>query len=209
MTMLTLSALLWASGLPPFETEFQSLFDGQTLKGWMGDTTGYVVRNGAITVTPQGRNLYTTEEYADFILRFDFKLTPGANNGLGIRTPPQGDAAYLGMELQILDSTHKKWANLKDWQYHGSCYGVAPAEQGHLMPTGSWNRQEVTVKGSQVRVVLNGATILDVDLDDVAPKGKTIDGQDPPGLRQKAGHICFCGHGDEVAFRNIRIKKID
>ena len=70
MTMLTLSALLWASGLPPFETEFQSLFDGQTLKGWMGDTTGYVVRDGAITVTPQGRNLYTAEEYADFILRF-------------------------------------------------------------------------------------------------------------------------------------------
>ena len=148
MTMVTLSALLWASGLPPFEREFQSLFDGQTLNGWIGDTTGYMVRDGAITVTPQGRNLYTAQEYADFILRFEFKLTPGANNGLGIRTPPQGDAAYLGMELQILDSTHEKWANLKDWQYHGSCYGVAPAEQGHLMPTGSWNRQEVTVKGS-------------------------------------------------------------
>lgn len=209
MTMLTLSALLWASGLPPFEAEFQSLFDGQTLTGWVGDTTGYVVRDGAITVTPKGRNLYTTEEYSDFVLRFEFKLTPGANNGLGIRTPPKGDAAYLGMELQILDSTHEKWANLKDWQYHGSCYGIAPAEQGHLMPTGSWNRQEVTVKGSQVRVVLNGATILDIDLEHVAPKGKTIDGRAHPGLRQKTGHICFCGHGDEVAFRNIRIKKID
>ena len=149
------------------------------------------------------------EEYSDFVLRFEFKLTPGANNGLGIRTPPKGDAAYLGMELQILDSTHEKWANLKDWQYHGSCYGIAPAEQGHLMPTGSWNRQEVTVKGSQVRVVLNGATILDIDLEHVAPKGKTIDGRAHPGLRQKTGHICFCGHGDEVAFRNIRIKKID
>jgi len=175
----------------------------------MGDTTGYVVRDNAITVTPRGRNLYTTEVYSDFILRFEFKLTPGANNGLGIRTPPKGNAAYLGMELQILDSTHEKWANLKDWQHHGSCYGIAPAEQGHLLPTGSWNRQEVTVKGSQVRVVLNSATILDIDLENVAPQGKTIDGHDHPGLRQKAGHICFCAHGDEVAFRNIRVKRID
>ena len=159
MTMLTLSALLWASGLPPFEAEFQSLFDGQTLTGWVGDTTGYVVRDNAITVTPQGRNLYTTEEYSDFVLRFEFKLTPGANNGLGIRTPPKGDAAYLGMELQILDSTHEKWANLKDWQYHGSCYGIAPAEQGHLMPTGSWNRQEVTwsSRSTQRRVHSDGS----------------------------------------------------
>ena len=107
MSMLTVTALLWASGLPPYEPTFQSLFDGQTLKGWMGDTSGYVVRDGAITVTPQGRNLYTTQEYSDFVLRFEFKLTPGANNGLGIRTPPKGDAAYVGMELQILDSTHK------------------------------------------------------------------------------------------------------
>ena len=108
MSMLTVTALLWASGLPPYEPTFQSLFDGQTLKGWMGDTSGYVVRDGAITVTPQGRNLYTTQEYSDFVLRFEFKLTPGANNGLGIRTPSKGDAAYVGMELQILDSTHTK-----------------------------------------------------------------------------------------------------
>ena len=93
MTLLTISALLWASGLPPFEPDFRSLFDGQSLEGWIGDTSGHVVRDGAITVTPQGTNLYTSEKFADFVLRFEFKLTPGANNGLGIRTPPSGDAA--------------------------------------------------------------------------------------------------------------------
>ena len=209
MTLLTISALLWASGLPPFEPDFRSLFDGQSLEGWIGDTSGHVVRDGAITVTPQGKNLYTSEEFADFVLRFEFKLTPGANNGLGIRTPPSGDAAFLGLELQILDSTHQKWSNLKDWQHHGSCYGVAPAEQGHLLPCGSWNRQEVTVRGQHVRVVLNGATILDIDLNNVAPEGKTLDGAAHPGLKRRQGHICFCGHGDEVAYRKLRIKKLD
>jgi len=86
---------------------FVSLFDGSNLDNWIGNKTGYVVEEGAIVAHPENGgkgNLYTKDEYSDFEFRFEFQLTPGANNGLGIRTPTQGDAAYVGMELQILDN---------------------------------------------------------------------------------------------------------
>jgi hypothetical protein len=86
-----------------------------------------------------GGNLYTKDEYSDFIFRFEFQLTPGANNGLGIRTPLEGDAAYVGMELQILDNEADVYKNLQKYQYHGSVYGVIPAKRGYLKPTGEWN----------------------------------------------------------------------
>ena len=105
--------------------------------------------------------MYTAEEYSDFEYRFEFQLTPGANNGLGIRTPTQGDAAYEGMELQILDNEAPIYDKLKPYQYHGSVYGVIPAKRGYLKPTGEWNEQTVVVKGSKVKVILNGQVIID------------------------------------------------
>ena len=143
------------------------------------------------------------------MLRFEFRLTPGANNGLGIRAPAQGNAAYEGMELQILDDGQPKYADLKSWQTHGSIYGVVAAERGCLKPAGEWNTEEVTVTGSQVKVVVNDKTILDVY---TAPfrdgTEATPDGQPHPGLARDRGHIGFLGHGDEVHFRNIRLKPL-
>ncbi|MEX0884191.1 MAG: DUF1080 domain-containing protein, partial [Cyclobacteriaceae bacterium] len=136
-----------------------------------------------------------------------FKLTPGANNGLGIRAPLTGDAAYAGMELQIIDNTAEIYSQLKDYQYHGSLYGVAPAKKGHQKPVGEWNYQEVIVKGDQVKVILNGTTILDVNFADARENG-TLDGRDHPGLSKDKGHIGFLGHGDIVYFRNIRVKEL-
>jgi hypothetical protein len=192
------------------EKGFVSLFDGKTLKGWTGSgIKGYVVEDGAIVcLKEKGGNLFTEKEYADFVLRFEFKLEPGANNGLAIRAPLEGNAAYAGMELQILDDTSGQYKNLQPYQYHGSVYGIAPAKRGHLKPVGEWNQQEVTCAGRQVKVVLNGQTIVDVDLDKVAPGGKTIDGSDHPGLKRTKGHIGFLGHGSRVEFRNIRLKEI-
>lgn len=190
------------------ETGFVSLFDGKTLAGWVGATNGYAVEEGAIVCLPKGGgNLYTEKEYADFILRLEFKLTPGANNGLGIRAPLKGDAAYAGMELQVLDNTADRYKNLKPYQYHGSVYGVAPAKRGFLKPVGEWNEQEVTCQGRRVKVVLNGETIVDVDLDEVSTP-KTLDGGNHPGLKRESGHIGFLGHGARVEFRNLRIKDL-
>jgi len=152
-------------------------------------------------------NIYTDKEYSDFIFRFDFQLTPGANNGLGIRAPLEGDAAYVGMELQILDNTAPIYANLHEYQYHGSVYGVIPAKRGYLKPVGDWNSEEVIVKGSHVKVILNGTTIVDGDIEEASKNG-TLDGKDHPGLKRDKGYIGFLGHGSKLKFKNIRIKDL-
>jgi len=192
---------------------FTSLFDGKTLNGWTGATKGYKVIGGNIVVDKNsGGNLFTVKEYSDFILRFQFKLTPGANNGLGIRTPHDSKKrklsfAYVGMELQILDNTAAKYAHLKPYQYHGSLYGMAPARRGFLNPLGQWNREEVILKGSRLMVVLNGTVILDTDIHKASTPG-TLDGRPHPGAKRKRGHIGFLGHGSHVEFRNIRVKDL-
>ncbi len=215
LVAMTLAAIgCIGSALPAAEPKpeigFVSLFDGKTLEGWVGAIKGYKAENGCIVCLKKGGNLYTEKEYADFILRFEFKLEPGANNGLGIRAPLKGNAAYVGMELQILDNSAKRYKDkLKPYQYHGSIYGVAPAKRGHLKSPGQWNVQEVTCIGRNVKVVLNGTTIVDVNLDKVAPGGKTIDGGKHPGLKRTKGHIGFLGHGARVEFRKLRIKTIE
>ena len=188
---------------------WRSLFDGASSKGWIGNTDGYQFSAGEILCTAgNGGNIYTQDEFDDFILRFEFKLWPGSNNGLGLRAPSSGDAAYAGMEAQILDNSAEKWANLKPYQYHGSIYGVIPARRGFQKPVGEWNQQEVRCDGRQVRIILNGQVIIDADLDAVS-LGGTIDGRDHPGLKRSSGHIGFLGHGDAVAFRKLRIQPLN
>jgi len=189
---------------------FVALFNGRDLDNWVGNKESYVAEDGMIVIRPDkggGGNLYTGKEYSDFVFRFEFQLTPGANNGLGIRAPLQGDAAYVGMELQILDNTAPVYANLKPYQYHGSVYGVIPAKKGYLKPVGEWNYQEVIVQGTSVKVILNGTTIVDGDIAGPRDRG-TPDQRDHPGLKNKSGHIGFLGHGSELKFRNIRIKDL-
>ena len=190
---------------------FELLFNGKDLDGWIGNTEDYVAEDGIIIIYPDNGgngNLYTEKKFANFILRFEFQLTPGANNGLGIRAPLEGDAAYKGMELQILDNTAQKYTELKPYQFHGSVYGVIPAERGFLKPVGEWNFQEVIIDGDDVKVVLNGETILEGNIKK-ARKGGTLDKKKHPGLKNKIGHIGFLGHGDLVKFRSIRIKNLD
>lgn len=189
---------------------YKVLFDGTNMYHWMGNTQSYVVEDGDMVIRPEkgsGGNLYTKEEYSDFIFRFEFQLTPGANNGLGIRTPLEGDAAYVGMELQILDNEADVYKNLQKYQYHGSVYGVIPAKRGYLKPTGEWNYEEVIVKGPKIKVILNGTTILDGDITEAKEKG-TADHREHPGLKRDSGHIGFLGHGSVVRFRNIRVKDL-
>ena len=182
------------------------LFNATTLDGWTGDTAGYVVEDGAIASTPTGGNLFTAKQYGDFTLRLEFMLTPGANNGIGLRAPMEGDVAYEGLEVQVLDDAHPKYASIKPWQAHGSVYGVVPAKRGALKPPGEWNEQEIDLQGTRIRVTLNGTVIVDADLYRQAHDG-ALDGQPHPGLRRTSGHIGFLGHGDRVLFRRIRIKE--
>lgn len=188
---------------------FSFLFDGTNLDQWTGNKAGYLVEEGAIVVHPEisgGGNLYTKDEFADFSYRFEFQLTPGANNGIGIRAPLEGDAAYVGMEIQVLDSEADMYKNLQPYQYHGSVYGVIPAKRGFLKPVGEWNQEEIIAKGNKIKVTLNGVVILDGDIKEASTNG-TMDHKEHPGLLRPTGHIGFLGHGDVVRFRNIRVKK--
>ena len=189
---------------------YRALFDGLSMFNFTGNTTDYIVENGAIAIYPRNGdhgNLYTKDEFSDFTYRFDFQLTPGANNGIGIRAPLKGDAAYVGMEIQVLDNEAGIYKDLQPYQYHGSVYGIIPAKRGFLKPVGEWNSEEITAIGPNIKVVLNGETILEGNIKEASKNG-TADHKDHPGLLNKSGHIGFLGHGDVVKFKNIRIKDL-
>lgn len=191
------------------EEGFTPLFDGKTLDGWfivnkMGP--GFLVNNGVLICPAEGgQKLMTENQYANFALRFEFNLEPDSNNGIGIRAPRDGHTSTLGMEMQILDQTGPKYGpmKLKPEQYHGSVYDVIPARTGFLKKPGQWNEQEITANGRRITVRLNGATILDADLDMVKEPEML---KKHPGLARTTGHIVLLGHGSRTEFRNIRIK---
>ena len=188
--------------------EFVSLFNGKDFTGWGGagkpEQSGYVIKEGGIIEsTKKCRFLITEKEYSNYVFEFEFKLTAGANNGLGIHYPGKGDPAYTGMEIQILDNTHPKYAKLKDYQFHGGLYTLVAAKKGHLKPVGEWNKEIVTVKGPKVKVELNGVVIMEANLDEVnksKPKHN--------GAKRRKGHLCFCGHGAIISLKNLRIKEL-
>ena len=189
------------------EPGFKPIFNGSNLDGWEGPVDNYEVKDGAIVCKPNaGGTIYYHQEFSDFVVRFEFKLPPGGNNGLAIRYPGSGNTAYEGMcELQVLDNTAEKYAKLDTRQYHGSAYGISAAKRGFQRPVGEWNYQEVTVQGSKIRVELNGTTILDTDVSTV---NEYMANSPHPGKTRESGYFGFAGHQDPVAFRNVRIKAL-
>ncbi len=187
---------------------FKSLFNGTDLTGWAGAADNYEVVDGAIRCKAgKGGVLHTKDEYSDFVVRLEFKVPPGGNNGLAIRYPGQGDTAYVGMcELQVLDNEAPQYAKLDKRQYHGSAYGMAAAARGYQRPAGQWNYQEVTVKGSTITVELNGSIILNTDLSKIT---EYMANSPHPGKDRTQGFFGFAGHGDAVSFRNVQIKALE
>ena len=201
---------------------FEMLFDGTNLDKWTGNKDGYRITNNEIYVTSgygNGGNLYTEKEYRDFVFRFEFSFVrPGANNGIGVRTPHGVDAAYGGMcEVQVLDHDDPIYAGwLKEYQVHGSVYGVIPAKRIKHKPLGEWSCEEIRVQGDHITVTVNGEVIVDGDIREacqghnVAPDGSnvnpyTVDHHNHPGMFNETGYIGFLGHGPGVKFRNVRV----
>ena len=222
----TLSAALWADNAPtapkpaasqPYAEEgFTSIFNGKDIDDWeygtknngMKQGVGYQVDpdQGVVYCTVKdGGNLYTKKEYSNFILRFDFKLTDNANNGIGIRAPLEGDAAYVGMEIQVLDDSGSEYKTLRPAQYHGSIYDCFPCERGFQNAVGQWNSEEIMADGRHVKITLNGHVIVDANLDDIKEPEKL---KKHPGLANKTGHIGFLGHGARVEFKSLRVKEL-
>lgn len=202
---------------------FKVLFDGENMKQWTGNLEGYRMEEDYIYVTAQygtEGNLYTKKQYSDFVLRFEFCFDKeGVNNGVGIRTPMNVDAAYEGMEIQILDHDAEKYSSwLKPHQVHGSVYGIIAAKRITSPELGVWNTEEIRAEGDHITVTVNGEVILDGNIREacqgynVAPDGGknpyTVDGKDHPGLFNKKGHIGFLGHGEGIKIRNVRIKEL-
>jgi len=187
---------------------FASVFNGKDLDGWAGPVDQYEVVDGAIVCKPKkGGNLYTKAEYGDHIIRLEYRLPEGGNNGLAIRYPGVGQPSTVAMcEIQILDDTAAKYAKLDPRQYNGSAYGMVPAQRGYLRPVGEWNFMEVTVKGPTLFVELNGTRILDADLSKVK---EFKDNAAHTGKDRTRGHFGFAGHNDPVAFRNIEIMTLE
>jgi hypothetical protein len=195
---------------------YQSIFNGKDLEGWtMNDGKASAsdvvkVEDGVIKwLDKKGGTPYWNTELSDFQARVEFKLPPGGNNGLAIRYPGHGNTAYDGMtELQVLDDNYEKVRGKIDpRQAHGSAYGMVAAARGYQHPIGEWNFEEITVKGSTLKVELNGSVILDcdlskVDMETVMAKSKH------PGATRTSGFFGFAGHSDPVEFRNIFIKKL-
>ena len=200
---------------------FEMLFDGTNLDKWQGDLEGYIPVNGTIYVSANygsTGNLYTKKEYRNFVYRFEFCfLREGVNNGVGVRTPMGVDAAYDAMcEVQILDHDAPMYANLREYQVHGSVYGVIPAKRIKHKPLGEWSTEEIRVEGDRIKVTVNGEVIVDGNIrtackgHNVAPDGSgtnpyTVDHRNHPGMFNKKGYVSFCGHGEGLKIRNVRI----
>ena len=213
---LYLASVTCATAGTQEEAGFTPIFNGKDLDDWVYGTKNNAMKQGkGYQVDPEqkivyctvhdGGNLYTKKEYGNFILRFEFKLTENANNGIGIRAPLEGDAAYVGMEIQVLDDSGSQYTKLRPEQYHGSIYDVFGCKRGFQKPVGEWNTEEIYADGSHVRITLNGTVIVDANLDDVKDEAKL---KKHPGLKNAKGHIGFLGHGARVEFRNLRVKEL-
>ena len=193
---------------------FVPIFDGKSLNGWVGldgTTDSYYVQDETLICKTTGHvHIFTEKEYGNFIFRLQIKLDPGGNNGIGIRARIDKEPHLYGMEIQVLDDDYYADGDpfeLKDYQHHGSIYGVVPAKTGHLRSAGQWNEQEIVCDGRHVKITLNGTVIVDADLDNVKP----IDGHEHPGLKYEKGHIGLHAHGNydaQVYFRNLRLKEL-
>ena len=209
---------------PEEEAEgFEMLFDGVSMDKWQGNLDAYQPIDGYMYVTAAygtTGNLYSKKEYKDFVLRFEFCFDrAGVNNGVGIRAEMGKDAAYHGMEIQILDHDDPIYANLREYQVHGSVYGIIPAKRIVSPELGQWNTEEIRVQGDRIKVTVNGEVIVDGNIrtackgHNVAPDGSdhnpyTVDHLNHPGLFNKSGYIGFLGHGEGLKLRNVRIKEL-
>jgi hypothetical protein len=191
-------------------TGFTRLDNGSDLSNWQGAVENYEVKDGAIVCkTGKGGDLLSKEEYGDLVLRFEFKLPPGGNNGIALRTPLSGHCSSDGIEVQVIDNDGYNAAHptspLKPYQVHGSLYHCVGAKTGFLRPVGEWNYEEIEVRNQVLKVTLNGTKILDVDINQI---DRSQLAKVPKGLDRQSGFIGFAGHVDPVAFRNFQVKRL-
>lgn len=206
---LVLLACLSAIADEPKNDGFTPLFNGKDLTGWKAyDTKGenWLVEDGLLVCNGKGAGwLGTDRDYADFILRLEYRLKPGGNSGVYLRAPEKGHISRVGMEIQILDDHDPRYANIDYYQYTGALYHVAAPTRRASKQAGEWNAMELRALGRQLIVLVNGKKVVDVDLDHCRKDAAVA--KEHPGLARTSGRIGLQSHTDRVEFRNIYVKE--
>lgn len=189
---------------------FTPLFNGKDLAGFerfASKEENWVVENGLLVCTGKGSGwLGTTRDYADFELKLEYRLPPAGNSGVYLRAPTMGHISREGMEIQLLDDDHPKYAKLNYYQYTGALYHVVAPGQRASKPAGEWNVMTIRLQGRDLTVILNGKQLYRVDLD-TCRKDPAVD-KEHTGLARGTGRIGLQNHNDRVEFRNLRIKEL-
>jgi hypothetical protein len=184
---------------------FTPLFNGKDLFGWKstGKKDVWGADTGVLYVAGGGGGwLLTDKEYGDYELRLQYKLPKMGNSGVALRTPPSGDPAYVGMEIQLIDD--ENWKGLQTWQHTGSIYNVVAAKKINNRPIGEWNKLRIVCKGRNVMVENNGDVLVDANLEDYVKEHA----KKHPGILRDKGHIGFQSYNFRVEFRDIVIREL-
>jgi Domain of Unknown Function (DUF1080) len=190
------------------------LFDGQTTAGWRnygkpGISDGWRVQDGALTRVGPAGDIITDDQFKNFDLMLEWKIAPGGNSGIFYRASEDSDAIYWNApEMQVLDD-----ARHPDGQSRltsaGAAYGLYPAPPGIVKPANEWNAVRIVVNGNHVEQWLNGVKVVAYDFGSPDFQAKVKDSKFAPHPnfgRNAVGHIGLQDHGDQVAFRNIKIR---
>jgi len=203
------------------------LFDGKSMKGWRGaymdslPKKGWEVKDGMLIVRESGGgeasfggDIVTLNEYSSFELTVDFKLTEGANSGIKyfvIEQQPKTPGSAKGLEYQVLDDAKHPDAKLgiNGNRTLASLYDIMPAKNKKAKPIGEWNRARILVKGKHVEHWLNGAKVLEFERggkDFLVHKAESKFKDVPEFGEYKKGRILLQDHGNQVFYRNIKIR---
>ncbi|MEW5979960.1 MAG: DUF1080 domain-containing protein [Acidobacteriota bacterium] len=221
--VLFLNPNLWAQPQPEAEGFVPLLPKDGVPEGWVarawndvsqpsGEPAVWKVENGVLHGgEPRGTWLMQERLSSDLILEYEFKLGETGNSGLALRAPMKGDPAFDGLELQMADFRYNTEA--KDSELTGGLYRVVAPTRQLYRPT-QWNRCQVTLIGRHLKVVLNGETIQDLNLDEQVQEVRRHDGTLAPAIkdRPRQGHLGFqeLSRGSEhVQIRNARVKWLD
>jgi hypothetical protein len=183
---------------------WKSLFNGKDLSGWEevgGDSGQWKAKDGVLSCGggAGGHWLSTKDQYKNFELKLEFRLPPGGNSGVFLRAPHEGNPAFEGMEIQVLDDPAPEYATITPFQHCGSLYGLAAAKLGALKPAGEWQTYTILCDKQHVKVTLNGTVVVDANLADYQNDATH------PGVKRTEGYLGLQNHSTKIDYRNINI----